>query len=169
MASDRAHSGASRETPFGLDLSLAAFDRVTRITKHLLGGAEALIILIENGVAWRSRDSANQYSNRDPAAERVIASGKLLWIEDALLDPEFCKESLVLGPPYLRSYVAAPIRLEDGTTPGVLCTVALSPQPYDAAKASRLQDLADLVADEWARAKAAQAHNEYIRDQPIYH
>jgi len=155
---------ATRETPFGLDLSLAAFDRVTRIAKNLLAADDALIILIENGVAWRSRDpEGRRFDPRDAPAERVIASGKLLWVEDARLDPDLSQEGLVTGPPHLRSYIAAPIRLEDGSTPGVLCTVSLNVQPYDAAKAARLQDLADLVADEWARAKAAQAHKEAAR------
>jgi PAS domain S-box-containing protein len=157
---DGAHSSASRERPFGLDLSLSVFDRVTRVAKHLFGAAEALVILIEDGVPWRSRDPGGRFPPKDEAAEHVITHGKLLWLEDARLDPRFAANPLVIGPPYLRSYVAAPIRLEDGTTPGVLCAVALSPQPFDATKAARLQDLADLVADEWARAKAAQVRQE---------
>jgi len=156
---DSAHPGASRERPFGLDLSLTVFDRVTRIAKHVFSAAEALIILVEDGVAWRSR-VPGRFPAKDAEAELVIASGQLLWVEDATLDPRFAANALVVGPPYLRSYVAAPIRLEDGTTPGVLCAVALTPQTYDAAKAARLQDLADLVADEWVRAKAAQARQE---------
>jgi GAF domain-containing protein len=84
----------------------------------------------------------------------------LLWLEDARLDPRTCNEPLVLEPPHLRSWIAAPILLEDGALPGVLCVVNTQPQPFDASKAARLQDLADLVADEWARAKAAQAKSE---------
>src|SRR5580704_4069670 len=102
---DSAHPGAARERPFGLDLSLAAFDRVTRIAKHLFGAADSLIILIEDGVAWRSRASGGPTPPRDDAAEIAIASGKLLWIEDATLDPRFSSNPLVVGPPYLRSYV----------------------------------------------------------------
>jgi PAS domain S-box-containing protein len=41
----------------------------------------------------------------------------------------------------------------------------MQPRPYNAAKAARLQDLADFVADEWARAKAAQAHSEAQRER----
>ncbi len=161
MNSNSARSGAQREQPFGLDLSLAAFDRVTRIAKHVFDAAESLIILIDDGVAWRSRETGGvSFPPRDEVAEAVLASGELLWVEDATLDHRFAGNPLVIGPPFLRSYVAAPIRVEDGSTPGVLCAVALSPQPFDAAKAARLQDLADLVADEWTRAKTAQARRE---------
>jgi signal transduction histidine kinase/ActR/RegA family two-component response regulator len=149
-------AGAARERPFGIDLSLAVFDRVTRLAKHLFGAADALIILVQDGVAWRSRDTV-RLPPRDGAAELVIASGQLLWVADARLDPRFATNPMVVGPPYLRSYIAAPIKLEDGSTPGVLCTVALEPAPFDPVRAARLQDLADLVADEWVRAKSAQA------------
>ncbi|HLY79525.1 MAG TPA: ATP-binding protein [Caulobacteraceae bacterium] len=151
-------AAAARERPFGVDLSLAVFDRVTRLAKHLFSAADALIILVQDGVAWRSRDPG-RFPPTDREAELVIAGGQRLWVEDAKLDPRFADNSLVVGPPYLRSYVAAPIKLEDGSTPGVLCTVALEPQPFDAAMAARLQDLADLVADEWTRAKASQSIN----------
>jgi PAS domain-containing protein len=39
----------------------------------------------------------------------------------------------------------------------------IEPQPFDSSKAARLQDLADFVADEWARAKAAKAQREAER------
>ena len=163
MQQDSEKAAAARERPFGVDLSLDVFDRVTRLAKHLFSAADALIILVQDGVAWRSRDQSGRFPPRDQVAELVIATGELLWIEDAKLDPRFASNALVVGPPYLRSYVAAPIQLEDGSTPGVLCAVALEPQPFDAAKAARLRDLADLVADEWARAKAAQARQEAER------
>jgi PAS domain S-box-containing protein len=150
----------SRERPFGVDLSIGVFDRATRIAKSLFADSQSLITLVQDGVAWRSRDTGEQVSAKDPAAELVMSSGELMWVEDATLDPRFCDVPVVVGPPYLRSYVAAPIRLADGTTPGVLCVVGLAPQTFDAAKAARLQDLADFVADEWARANSAQAHTE---------
>ncbi|HZZ90658.1 MAG TPA: ATP-binding protein [Caulobacteraceae bacterium] len=158
MDNHSVHAGAAHDRPFGLDLSLAAFDRITRIAKHVFNAADSLIILIEDGVAWRSRDrEGRRFGPKDEAAELVLAAGELLWIEDARLDERFASDRLVAGPPYLRSYVAAPIRLADGGIPGVLCAVSLEPQRYDSGRAARLQDLADLVADEWARAKADQA------------
>ena len=151
---------ASHERPFGLDVSLALFDRATRIARALLPGGDCLICLIEDGVAWRSRGYDRDFGGDDYGGELVLRTGKLVWIEDAMLDEGFRGLPLVTGPPYLRSYVGAPIRLEDGSTPGVLCAVSSFLRPYDAAQAARLQDLADFVADEWARAKAAKAHSE---------
>jgi PAS domain S-box-containing protein len=160
VAADHAPADVSRDRPFGVDLSMAVLDRATRLARSLFGGGNALIILVEDGVAWRSRQLADEMPTDDPAAQIVIETGELLWVEDALTDPRFAGLSIVAGPPYVRSYVGAPIRLEDGTTPGVLCAAALAPQAYDAQKAARLQDLADFVADEWARAKTATAHRQ---------
>jgi PAS domain S-box-containing protein len=163
VSEDPPRIAASRQRPFGLELSIGVFDRATRVAKALLPGGDCLIILIQDGVAWRSRGYDAKFTSDDPVTERVIQSGKLVWIEDAAEHPEFRDLRVVVGPPFLRSYVGAPIRLEDGSSPGVLCCAAAFPRPYDAGKAARLQDLADFVADEWSRARAARAHAEAER------
>jgi PAS domain S-box-containing protein len=152
--------------PFGVELSLAVFDRATRIAKSMFAdaNANATIILMHDGRAWRSRYADGEFPARDPAAELVMSTGKFLWVEDALRDPRFADYPLVVGPPFIRLCVAVPIRLADGSTPGALCVIGLEPRAYDATKAARLQDLADFVADEWARAKAAHAEIQSARD-----
>jgi len=141
--------------PFGLDLSLAVFDRATRFARGLFEGGDSTIVLVKDGVVWRSR--FGDLPDRDPLAEQVIATGELLWIEDARTDPRVSDGPLVTGPPYLRACISTPIKLADGSTPGVLCVVSTRPQPFDAAQADRLAALAEFVADEWVRANAAQA------------
>ncbi|RYF95049.1 MAG: response regulator [Caulobacteraceae bacterium] len=143
--------------PFGLDLSLAVFDRATRFAKGLVEGAESTIVLVKDGVAWRSRFADDLYPKHDRAAEYVIATGEMLWVEDARLDERFATGPLVAGPPYLRAYIAIPIKLEDGSTPGVLALYSTEPQPFDAVQAERLTALTEFVADEWTRAINAKA------------
>jgi PAS domain S-box-containing protein len=155
--------GAKRGRPFGIDLSLEMFDRATRIARSLFIGGQSLVVLIQDGVAWRSRDFGAALGPRDWAAELVISTGETLWIEDGRLDPRCKDEPLVVQAPFLRTWIAVPIRLENGSTPGVLCVVHTEPQPYDPDKAARLQDLADFVADEWARAKVAEAKRKAER------
>jgi signal transduction histidine kinase/CheY-like chemotaxis protein len=144
--------------PFGIDLSLAVFNRATLVARGLFPGADSLVILVKDGAVWRSRGDKNVLPTRDRAAETVIATGEMLWLEDARLDPRFADEAVVTGPPYLRAYIAAPIRLEDGTTPGALVVAGVEPIAYDPAKAGQLQALADFVADEWSRAQIAHDH-----------
>jgi PAS domain-containing protein len=139
--------------PFGLDLSMAVFDRATRLAKGLFESADASVILVHEGKVWRSRH-AGDLPTEDPVTKAVMASGELFWVEDGSLDPRVADNPLVTGPPYLRFCASMPIRLRDGSTPGVLSISGLVPQAYDARKAGRLRDIVDFVADEWSRAQA---------------
>jgi PAS domain S-box-containing protein len=160
--------------PFGLDISQAVCDRATRLAKALFGALDSHIVLVNAGQIWSSRDFAGLARSRtavklddDPIAERVLKDGQLFWLEDALKDPAFADNPLVTGPPHLRFYAAAPIRLSDGSTPGVLALTGAEPKPFDARLAGRLQDLADFVADEWARAQATRAREESQRERDL--
>ncbi len=89
----------------------------------------------------------------------------MLWVEDCAADPRFAEFPAVATAPFLRFYAAAPIRLADGTTPGVLAVAALAPRAYEATLANRLSDLAAFVADEWERAQTARAREESRRER----
>jgi len=134
---------------------MEVFDRTTRIARSLFTAADASVILVHDGTVWRSRHP--ELPAKDPVTEAVLASGKLFWVEDGRVDPRFADNPLVTGPPFLRFTTSVPIRLADGSMPGVLSISGLVPQRYDAGKAARLKDLADFLADEWARAQAARA------------
>jgi signal transduction histidine kinase/ActR/RegA family two-component response regulator len=149
--------------PAGLQISIRALSRATRLARDMFESADASVILLENGKVWRSR-YLGQLPSEDPVAEHIAASGELFWVEDGLRDPRFANHPLVIGPPFLRFNAAVPIKLADGETPGVLSVSGLVSQAYDAKKASRLKDLADILADEWARAKAAKELEDALED-----
>ncbi len=56
------------------------------------------------------------------------------------------------------------MRLADGATIGVLTVMGVAERPYDKRLAARLRDLADSVADECDRAKAAATAAERDRE-----
>ncbi|CAN7299511.1 ATP-binding protein [Phenylobacterium sp. LjRoot164] len=158
--------GTAESRPFGLEISQAVCDRATRLAKTMFCALETQIIFLKDGEVWRSRDPDSRIvRQRDKAAELVQASGELLWVEDAHLDPRFADSPSVVGPPYLRSYVGVPIRLADGSTPGVLAVFGDAPRAFDGALAGRLGDLAEFVADEWSRAQASHAREQSRRER----
>ncbi|MFN3513978.1 MAG: ATP-binding protein [Phenylobacterium sp.] len=150
----------------GLDLSRDVCDRTTRLARSMFDAVDSQIVLMGGGAVWRSRDPADHFGPReDPAARMVMESGEPLWVEDASADPRFCDLRSVAGPPHIRFYAAAPVRLSDGSVPGVLAVGGPAPRPRDERMVRRLQDLADFVADEWERAQARKAREESRRER----
>jgi PAS domain S-box-containing protein len=64
----------------------------------------------------------------------------------------------------MRFWAGAPVRLADGKTIGVLTIRGSTPRAYDKMLAGRLQDLADSVADECDRARAAETAAQRDRE-----
>ncbi len=150
--------------PFELDLSQDVCDRTTRLARTLFGAVEAQVVLVKDGRAWRSRDPGGDHA----VASNVqwsLDTGEFLWIEDGRNDARASALTSVAGPPYLRFYAAAPIRLADGSIPGVVCVMGQKVRPFNSSLAGRLTDLAASVADEWDRAQATKAREQGRRER----
>jgi len=142
--------------PFGLDHVQPAFDRATRLAKLLFDALDSNIVLVDGDRVWRSRrmPGADGKGNRADAARIVMETGEPLWIEDLALDARF-KDHASHTKLGLRFYAAAPVKLDDGTTPGIIGVFGCTARPYDAALATGLDLLAAGVAEECNRARAA--------------
>ena len=147
--------------PARMEHSVPVFERATRLARSLFGAVDAGITLVSNENVWRSRMTG--VDGDATGVREVMRAGELIWVADASQDPRFHDDPTVTGPPHVRFYCGAPIRLEDGSTPGALWVAGLAPRAYDRALANRLQDLADFVADEWARVEAKKAQDDYER------
>jgi PAS domain S-box-containing protein len=156
------------KTPSGFEQSGAAFDRARRLAKTLFGGAvDAQVVLVEDGQAWRSHDPRGQLPKDAPVASLAVEEDRLIWIGDATQDPRFSDRPMVKRADGVRFYVAAPLRLEDGSIPGVLAVASTIRRPFDQDLADRLQDLADFVADEWSRIQANLAREAARRESDV--
>ncbi|MBP9754145.1 MAG: PAS domain-containing protein, partial [Phenylobacterium sp.] len=157
-----ADSGGGR--PFELDLSQDVCDRATRLARTLFGAVESQVVLVKDGRTWRSRDPHGTYAIATNV-QWSLDTGEFLWIEDGREDPRSAQMDAVTGPPYLRFYAAAVIRLADGSIPGVICVMGQEVRPYDSSLANRLTDLAAFIADEWDRAQATKAREQGRRER----
>jgi PAS domain S-box-containing protein len=153
--------------PSGLERSGPVFDRARRLARTLFSDVEAAVVLLTDGETWRSHNPTGEAPADAPVAQLVVDSGELMWVADASQDPRFCERRNVKGAPHVRFYAAAPIRLEDGSIPGAFAVVGLTPRPFDAELADRLQDLADGVADEWSRVQARIAREAARRESDV--
>src|SRR5579872_5183034 len=132
--------------PYGMSPALPAFHRATRIAEALFGGAEASVVLVDGVRVWRCGGSLVGTGTPATGVRYVIERGKATWFTSDEPEP---------GNQH-RFWAGAPVRLADGVTIGVLTVMSAAARPYDKALAGRLQDLADSVADECERARAAE-------------
>jgi len=141
--------------PFGLGIPETVIQRAARIAAGLFAEARASVILFHEGKAWRGGDLEGPAPSADMAAELLRTLDTTLWVEDAGQD--VCIPWGVFTPAAfpVRLFVIAPIRSADGAAFGLLCVSGPASEPRDEARAARLQDLADFVADAWAQATAS--------------
>jgi len=149
--------------PAGLEMSGPVFDRATRLARTLFGDVDTQITLATEAGVWHSRPSEHTRAGEAHAVREVIRHGEVVWAADCREDPRFRGDPSVVNSPYVRFFAGAPIRLEDGTTPGALWVAGLEPRAYDRSLAGRLQDLADFVAGEWTRVRIETARAESER------
>nr|WP_274604547.1 EAL domain-containing protein [Pseudomonas typographi] len=78
----------------------------------------------------------------------AIVQDDILFVPDALKDPRFCANPLVLGPPFIRFYAGKPLVTPNGQKLGTVCLIDSEPRATFSAENHRnLSDLAELVMD----------------------
>ncbi len=127
------------------------FDRLTRITRHLLQTPIVLISLIDEKRQWfKSRQGleATETPREISFCGHAIHGSEILCVPDASADPRFADNPLVTHNPHIRFYAGAPLEIEAGQRVGTLCIIASEPRQLTAAEAVVLQDLAQCVVAE---------------------
>ncbi|WP_176341797.1 putative bifunctional diguanylate cyclase/phosphodiesterase [Xanthomonas hortorum] len=125
------------------------FETIAAMAARSLGAEIALVSLVDEHRQWfKARIGLEaQETPRDQAfCAHAIRSDEVMVVPDAQLDPRFCDNPLVLGPPFIRFYAGAPLKLLDGHSIGTLCVIGTSPRPgLDAGTIAQLEGLRDLA------------------------
>jgi PAS domain S-box-containing protein len=139
--------------------SAPVFERARRLAKALFGQeVTADVVLWSDGGESDGFDPQGALRIDPRGYTAIIDSRELLWVADTAQHAKVRDLTAAYSADDVRFCAAAPMRLDDGTIPGVLAVAGPRPRPYDAELAARLQDLADFVSDEWIRLRAAQAN-----------
>ncbi|KAB7766482.1 putative bifunctional diguanylate cyclase/phosphodiesterase [Xanthomonas maliensis] len=125
------------------------FDTLAAMAARSLGAEIALVSLVDEHRQWfKARVGLEtKETPRDQAfCAHALRVEEVLIVPDAQLDPRFHDNPLVLGPPYIRFYAGAPLRLHDGHCIGTLCVIGTTPRTgLDAHALDQLQGLRDLA------------------------
>jgi diguanylate cyclase (GGDEF)-like protein len=137
------------------------FDHIVELAASLFGVPISLISIVESEqqffaarVGLGAASTARDISFCTHALERDDA----LIVEDARCDARFSENPLVLGPPYIRFYAGAPLRVASGHVLGTLCIISPEPRSFNPAHARQLESLAQLLVDRLELRRSERKH-----------
>ena len=128
-----------------------AFDRITRLARHIFDVPVSAVTLIDGHRQWfKSRQGLDASETDLPPSlcHKVVLQGAPLIVENALVDPRVQANPCVTGEFGLRFYAGIPLRTADGHDLGALCVADTKPHDFGSNKAEILSDLARIVMSE---------------------
>ncbi len=128
------------------------FDKITRMAQRVFSVPFAAISFVEGDRQWfKSKvglpipDSARDLS----FCGHAITSDEVLIIEDAVLDPRFAQNPIVLEDPHIRFYAGQPVKGPGGHNVGTLCIMDKQPREFSEEDLDSLRDLGEMVEKEF--------------------
>jgi anti-sigma regulatory factor (Ser/Thr protein kinase) len=156
-----------------------AFDDLTLLAAQICGTPIALITLLDRDRQWfksRLGTSATETARSVAFCAHTIQQDDLFVIPDTLADERFRDNPLVVGEPWVRFYMGAPLVTHDGQALGSLCVLdrvprTLTPEQQGALSALRRQAVAQLElrlnVDELAQALRERDHAEEAQQRLV--
>jgi GAF domain-containing protein len=127
------------------------FDRIAEFAASEFDVPIALISLVDRERQWfkaRVGMDACETSRDISFCGHAIMQDQLFEVRNALQDPRFADNPLVVGAPHIRFYVGAPLVMPGGARIGTLCLIDTRPREFDDMDRAILATLRDLVVAE---------------------
>jgi phosphoribosyl 1,2-cyclic phosphodiesterase/CheY-like chemotaxis protein len=130
------------------------FDRITRLAAAVFDVPIALVSLVDKDRQWFKSCygiGAKETSREASFCAHVVYKREMMLVTDALVDPRFADNPLVVNEPRVRFYAGCPLILADGSCVGTLCLVDTRARSLEGTDVGLLQDLGDLAVQELYR------------------
>lgn len=127
------------------------FDKIVRYAAKQFNVPIALISLVDSERQWFKAKVGLELcgSSREASiCSHVIQLPGVFSVADLTRDERFANNPFVTNPPYIRSYIGAPLILSSGHAIGALCLIDLKPRKYTGFESVSLQTLAMLTIEE---------------------
>lgn len=125
-----------------------AFDEVARLAARICGTPTALVSFVAEARQWfktRVGLEAPETPRSASFCAHAIREEQGIVVPDATKDPRFADNPLVVGPPGIRFYAGAPLRLSTGEALGTLTVIDYVPRALSAERVEALRVLARQV------------------------
>lgn len=127
------------------------FDAMTAYCASRFDVDIALVTLVDTDRQWFK--SACGLGSRETSRDvsfcgHAILEDGVMVIPDARSDERFCDNPLVTGPPHIRFYAGAPLKLSSGHRVGTLCLIDDEPKRFEGEDLAHLRELAAVVTRE---------------------
>ncbi|PYO48611.1 MAG: hypothetical protein DMD72_06960 [Gemmatimonadetes bacterium] len=127
------------------------FDKISRMAQKVFAVPFAGISFVEGDRQWFKSKQGLPIgdSSRDLSfCGHAITSTEIFVVEDAVLDPRFAENPLVLEEPRIRFYAGQPVRGPGGHNVGTLCIMDKNPREFSEDDRETLRDLGEMVEKE---------------------
>lgn len=149
---------ALRDTGLLDTLAEARFDRITLTAQKLFSVPIALFSLVDEDRVWfksgQGVDAPQTIRGVSFCGHAILEEG-VFCVDDALEDPRFAGNPLVVDHPQIRFYAGCPVHSPSGLPIGNLCVIDHLPRRFSSADRHALTDLARMLEGEVHRAAAS--------------
>ncbi|HEX4879194.1 MAG TPA: GAF domain-containing protein, partial [Limnobacter sp.] len=142
------------------------FDRITRLVTRHFNVDTCVISMVYKEIQWfKSQQGLNSCSTDREVSfcGHAILQNDTMVVENALQDPRFMDNPLVLDGPKIRFYAGHPIRDAFGVVLGTLCVIHSAPRAFSQEDRQDLQDFARLVESEIAKPLEDSVVSRFVR------
>jgi GAF domain-containing protein len=125
-----------------------SFDDLVTLAAYVCRAPIAMLSLVDDHRQWfKSKVGVEiRETPRDISfCSRAIEQEDLFLVPDALEDPRFRDNPLVVDEPHVRFYAGAPLINEDGFALGTLCVIDRQPRELDESQKEALKSLRSLA------------------------
>jgi len=127
------------------------FDKISRMAQKVFAVSFAGVSFVEGDRQWFKSKQGLPIgdSSRDLSfCGHAITGTEIFVVEDAVLDPRFAQNPLVLEEPHIRFYAGQPVRGPGGHNVGTLCIMDKKPREFGDDDRETLRDLGEMVEKE---------------------